>query len=147
MNTSQREQYRGTVHLFIGTGRSPDKITVVSLITNHNQNTNYQGLNGLLLLKSVLPFVSRVLSCRSSPKYSFGLYLRVMSVRISHYRRCFCLEDLRRRRPPTPVKGKRLKVMLAFGNQGKAYQDSKTLFVEKLTMCGSLKIHFYYQVK
>jgi hypothetical protein len=49
----------GTVHLFIGTGRSPNKITFVSLITNHNQNTNYQGLNGLLLFKSVLPFVSR----------------------------------------------------------------------------------------
>jgi hypothetical protein len=59
VNTSQREQYRGTVHLFIGTGHSPDKITFVSLITNHNQNTNYQGLNGLLLFKSVLPFVSR----------------------------------------------------------------------------------------
>jgi hypothetical protein len=32
--------------------------------------------------------------------------------------------------------------MLAFGNQGKAQQDSKTFFVEKLTMSGSLKIHF-----
>jgi hypothetical protein len=29
--------------------------------------------------------------------------------------------------------------MPAFGNQGKAYQDSKTLFAEKLTMSGSLK--------
>jgi hypothetical protein len=28
--------------------------------------------------------------------------------------------------------------MLAFGNQGKAYQDSKTLFAEKLTRSGSL---------
>ena len=27
VNTSQREQYRGTVHLFIGMGRSPGKIT------------------------------------------------------------------------------------------------------------------------
>jgi hypothetical protein len=27
MNTSQREQYRGTVHLFIGTGRSLCEIT------------------------------------------------------------------------------------------------------------------------
>jgi hypothetical protein len=44
-------------------------------------------------------------------------------------------------------KEKTLKDMLAFGNQGKAYQDSKTLFAEKLTMRGSLKIHFYYQVK
>jgi hypothetical protein len=37
--------------------------------------------------------------------------------------------------------------MLAFGNQGKSHQNSKTLFAEKLTMSGSLKIHFYYQVK
>jgi hypothetical protein len=37
---------------------------------------------------------------------------------------------------------KTLKDMLAFGNQGKAYQDSKTLFADKLPMSGSLKIHF-----
>jgi hypothetical protein len=36
VNTSQREQYGGTVHLFIGTGRNPDEITFVSLVTNHN---------------------------------------------------------------------------------------------------------------
>jgi hypothetical protein len=36
--------------------------------------------------------------------------------------------------------------MLAFGNQGKVYQDSKTLFAEKLTMSGSLRIHFTCQV-
>ena len=46
-----------------------------------------------------------------------------------------------------PSKEKTLKDMLAFGNQGKAYQGSKTLFAEKLTMSGSLKIYFYYQVK
>jgi hypothetical protein len=37
--------------------------------------------------------------------------------------------------------------MLPFGNQGKAYQDSKILFAEKLTMSESLKTHFTYQVK
>jgi hypothetical protein len=36
VNTSQREQYGGTVHLFIGTGRCPDEITFVSSVTNHN---------------------------------------------------------------------------------------------------------------
>jgi hypothetical protein len=41
----------------------------------------------------------------------------------------------------TRQRKKTLKDMLTFGNQGKAYQDSKTLFAEKL------KIHFYYQVK
>jgi hypothetical protein len=47
----------------------------------------------------------------------------------------------------TRERKKTLKDMLAFGNQGKADQESKTMFVEKLTNSGSLKIHFYYQVK
>jgi hypothetical protein len=38
---SPREQYGGAVHLFIGTGRGPDKITSMSLITNCNHNANY----------------------------------------------------------------------------------------------------------
>jgi hypothetical protein len=38
-----------------------------------------------------------------------------------------------------PSKEKTLKDMLAFMNQGKVYQDSKTLFAEKLIMSGSLK--------
>ena len=37
--------------------------------------------------------------------------------------------------------------MLAFGIQGKADQESKTLIAEMLTNSGSLKIQFYYQVK
>jgi hypothetical protein len=37
--------------------------------------------------------------------------------------------------------------MLAGGIQGRANQESKTLFAEMLTNSGSLKIQFYYQVK
>jgi hypothetical protein len=55
--TSQREQYGDTIHLFIGTGHNPDKITFVSLITNYNHNTCYQGLCSLFLFKSVPSFV------------------------------------------------------------------------------------------
>jgi hypothetical protein len=100
--TSQREQYEGTVHLFIGTGHNPDKITFVSLITNHNHNTNYQRLCGLFLFKSVPSFVLSMPSCRSSFNCSVGIYLHVISACISSCRRCFCLEQLRRRRrPPT----------------------------------------------
>jgi hypothetical protein len=58
-NTSQREQYGVTVHLFIGTGRSPVKITFMSLTDNYKHDTNYQGLNCLFLFESVSPFVSR----------------------------------------------------------------------------------------
>jgi hypothetical protein len=39
--TIHREQYGGTVHLFIGMGCNLDKITFMSLITNCNHNTNY----------------------------------------------------------------------------------------------------------
>jgi hypothetical protein len=44
----------------------------------------------------------------------------------------------------TRQRKKTLKDMLDFGNQGKAYQDSKTIFAENLTIGGSLKMHFYY---
>jgi hypothetical protein len=37
--------------------------------------------------------------------------------------------------------------MLAWGSQGKAIQEPKTLLVEILTNSGSLKIQFYCQVK
>jgi hypothetical protein len=73
----QREQYRGTIHLFIGTGRSPDKITSVSLITNYNHNTYYQGLYSLFLFKSISSFVFSMTLSRSSFNRSFSLYLHV----------------------------------------------------------------------
>jgi hypothetical protein len=56
---SQREQYGGTFHLFIGTERSPVKITFMFLMTSYNHDTNYHGLIGLFLFKSVQHFVSR----------------------------------------------------------------------------------------
>jgi hypothetical protein len=40
--TIQHEQYGVTVHLFIGMGRTLDKITFVSLTTILNQETHYQ---------------------------------------------------------------------------------------------------------
>jgi hypothetical protein len=39
--TIQREQYGGTVHLFIGTGRSPGKNTFMTLTFVHNCNINH----------------------------------------------------------------------------------------------------------
>jgi hypothetical protein len=43
-----------------------------------------------------------------------------------------------------PTKEKTLKGLLFFKRiQGMAYQESRTLFAEKLTMSGSLKTHFY----
>jgi hypothetical protein len=47
----------------------------------------------------------------------------------------------------TRQRKKNLKDMLAFGNQGKAHQEYKDSFAEKLTMSGSIRIHFTCQVK
>jgi hypothetical protein len=47
--TIQREQYGGTVHLFIGTGRSPGKSTFMTLTLIHTHNINHLGLASLFL--------------------------------------------------------------------------------------------------
>jgi hypothetical protein len=94
VNTNQCEQYRLTVHRFIGTGRSPVEITFMPLITNYKHDTNYHGLISLFFFKSVQPFVSRHVTM---PKVPGSLLQSIPSC-------CVCLEDLRRRsRPPTPI--------------------------------------------
>jgi hypothetical protein len=55
INTSQREQYRGTVHLFIGTGCSLCKITFMPFMFTIDVRTIRRGLDGLSPFKSV-PF-------------------------------------------------------------------------------------------
>jgi hypothetical protein len=50
---SQREQYRNTVHLFIGTGRSPCKITLMPFAFINNSIVILRGLTWLFIFKSV----------------------------------------------------------------------------------------------
>jgi hypothetical protein len=54
-STSQREQYEGTVHLFIGTRRSLYKITFMPFMFSIDIRTIYRGLDSLFPFKSV-PF-------------------------------------------------------------------------------------------
>jgi hypothetical protein len=94
-STNQREQYGGTVHIFIGTGRSLCEITFILFSIDY---TNYHGSICLFIFKSVQPFVLGMSLCRSSLEGSFG----VISVLI--FRRCFFLQDLRlRSKPPTKL--------------------------------------------
>jgi hypothetical protein len=51
--SSQREQYGSTVHLFIGTGRSPCKITLMPFTFANNSIVTHQGLDSLFPFKSV----------------------------------------------------------------------------------------------
>jgi hypothetical protein len=55
VNISQREQYMGTVHLFISTWRSLCKITFMPFMFTIDLRIIYRGLDSLFFFKSV-PF-------------------------------------------------------------------------------------------
>jgi hypothetical protein len=90
VSTSQREQYGGTVHLFIGTGRSLCKITLMPFIFSTNLKTIYRGLNGF---SSLSQFLFLLLS-RSFLAHSFGtgstfvlILVSILCTASSHVRR------------------------------------------------------------
>jgi hypothetical protein len=61
---SQRVQYGGTVHLFIGAGHNPHKITFMPFTLDNNSIVICRGLNSLFVFKSVPPSaVTPKLSC------------------------------------------------------------------------------------
>jgi hypothetical protein len=74
---SQREQYGVTVHLFIGTGHSPCKITLTPFTFANNSIVVHRGLNSLFIFKSVSLFcyhaeaLPRTASASCYPSYSF----------------------------------------------------------------------------
>jgi hypothetical protein len=78
---NQREQYVSTVHLFIGTSRSPCKITSMPFVFANNSIVIHQGLDSLFLFKSVSFFLS---SCRSSLAHSFGSVPSFVSLVLLH---------------------------------------------------------------
>jgi hypothetical protein len=88
--TILREQYGATVHLFIGTGHNPDKITFMPLTFTCDYNTNYIGLNGLFPL-----WVGVVLDLRhhTKPKLSgnsfsaYSYHLRVVPLHCVYFHR------------------------------------------------------------
>jgi hypothetical protein len=56
-STIQRIPYGVTVHLFIGTRRSPSKSTFMFLMFTHDCNSNYKGLSNLFLLRPLSTFL------------------------------------------------------------------------------------------
>jgi hypothetical protein len=55
--TGSREQYRDTVHLFIGTGCNLHKITFMSFTINYNNDTKHHGSLSQFIFKSVRSFI------------------------------------------------------------------------------------------
>jgi hypothetical protein len=74
-----REQYGGTVHLFIYTGYSPYKITFIPFTFYNNSIVIYRGLNSLFIFKSVSFFCYHaeafllIPSALHQPSYYSGL--------------------------------------------------------------------------
>jgi hypothetical protein len=80
--SSQREQYGSTVHLFIGTGRSPCTITLMPFTFANDSIVIHRGLNTLFPFKSVplfatmpkLPYAASALRQPSYSMYFFRLW-------------------------------------------------------------------------
>jgi hypothetical protein len=119
MITTRCEQYGVTVHLFIGTGRSSDKITFMSLTLTVNHRVSYEGLSSLFPFKSVSSSTFIIILSQSSFSHSFDVHsscLRVVSpyhayldlkAKISCSSLCYTkkhishvFEDLRKRKAP-----------------------------------------------
>jgi hypothetical protein len=83
--TIQREQYGVTVHLFIGAGRSPDKITFMSLTYTANHKVSYQRLSSLFSFMSVPSFTFVIILSRSSFSHSFDVHLSCLQVVSSYH--------------------------------------------------------------
>jgi hypothetical protein len=117
-STSQREQYGGTVHLFIGTGRSMRKITFMPFIftiDTINLITICRGLDSLFLLKLVplsatepkLPCAQlrRWFNLRSDPAFHI-VYNFIQSPKVPVHILCLgnivnhVFEDLRKTKAP-----------------------------------------------
>jgi hypothetical protein len=115
-STSQRVQYRGTIHLFIGTGRSLCKITFMPFIFTIDLITICRGLDSLFSLSRFLfLLLSRsFLACSFDVGSTFvSILLSILCTASSRVRRflyiyyawetllIMFLRTFRRRRPPT----------------------------------------------
>jgi hypothetical protein len=73
---SQRDQYGGTVHLFIGMGDSSYKITSMPFTFGSNSIVIHRGLNSLFIFKSVsFSAITTKLSC---PQLQRCVVLRIL---------------------------------------------------------------------
>jgi hypothetical protein len=70
---SPREQYGSTVHLFIGTGRNPCKITLMSFTLINTYMVILRGLIWLFIFKSVSPFCCHAEALLHIASWSFHL--------------------------------------------------------------------------
>jgi hypothetical protein len=85
VNTIQREQYGVIVHLFIGTWRSLDKITFMSLTFTVDHKASCRGLRSLFSFRSVSSFTIVIVLSRSSFNHNFRASLSFLHTAPSYH--------------------------------------------------------------
>ena len=71
--------------LFIGAGRSPNKITFMSLTFTVDHKASCRGLNNLFFFRSVSPFIIVITLIRSFFSHIFGANLSFVQTAPSYY--------------------------------------------------------------
>jgi hypothetical protein len=80
-----REQYGVIIHLFIGAGRRPDRITFTSLTFTVSHKANYQGLSSLFSFRSVQSFTIVIMLSRRSSSHSFDARSSFLQIAPSYH--------------------------------------------------------------
>jgi hypothetical protein len=81
----RREQYGVTVHLFIGTGHSLDKITFMSLTFTVGHRASCRGLSSLFPFRSVSSSTIVIVLSQSSFSHNFGASLSFLQIVSSYH--------------------------------------------------------------
>jgi hypothetical protein len=87
--TIQCEQYGVTVHIIIGTGRSLDKITFMSLTFTVDHKASCRGLSSLFSFRSVSSFTIVIVLSRSFFSHSFEASLSFLQTAPSYHARLY----------------------------------------------------------
>jgi hypothetical protein len=109
---NQREQYRDTVHLFIGTGRSPWKITIIPFTFINNSMITLRGVIWFFIFKSVSfsAAIPKLFYTQLGSAPTFVLLRTVALIRVRRYLLMYftpetllnhVFEDLRKPKAPT----------------------------------------------
>jgi hypothetical protein len=85
--TIQREQYEVTVHLIIGTRRSLDKITFMSLTFTIDHKASCRGLSRLFSFRSISSFTIIIVLSRSFFSHNFEASLSFLQTAPSYHAR------------------------------------------------------------
>jgi hypothetical protein len=128
---SQREQYGSTVHLFIGTGRSPCKFTSMPFTLGSNSIAIHRGPNSLFIFKSVS-------FSATTPKLSRSHLRRCINLRIT-LGFFYCDIDLSPKIPVHTLYSRNTVKSCFWGpSEAEGPQQAQSIFIPARAMAGEV---------